>query len=254
MRIALISDVHGNRWALDAVLDHIAGRRVKAIWNLGDILSGPLEPAATADMLIPLGLPTIAGNHERQLLACAERAGGPSDRFAFAHTQPHHRAWLSGLPETLTPRPDMLLCHGSPRSDVEPLLETVELDGQRPASRDEVEQRTAGAAVRVIACGHTHVPRVVQTSDGRLIVNPGSVGLQAYDSDHPTATGQAVVYYVDNGSPHASYAILDEVDGGWEVSFHRVVYDWAAAAACAERNGRPEWAYALRTGFALRAS
>ena len=44
MRVALISDIHGNRWALAAVLDHIAGQRVDQIWNLGDILSGPLEP------------------------------------------------------------------------------------------------------------------------------------------------------------------------------------------------------------------
>jgi predicted phosphodiesterase len=255
VRVALISDIHGNRWALDAVLDHIAGRRVTAIWNLGDILSGPLEPAATADLLMPLELPTIRGNHERQLLDCAEQPGGLSDRYAFDHTQPHHRAWLHGLPQALTPRPDVLLCHGSPRSDLEPLLETVELDGQRPATRTEVEQRTVGAAARLIACGHTHVPRMVHTGDGCLVVNPGSVGLPAYESDHPMASPQQpAVYYVDNGSPHASYAILDEVDGGWDVSFHRVVYDWNAAAACAERNGRPEWAYALRTGFALRAA
>jgi hypothetical protein len=86
-----------------------------------------------------------------------------------------------------------------------------------------------------------------------VLVNPGSVGLQAYESDHPLAPPeQPTVYYVDSGSPHASYAIVDEVDGGWEVSFHRVAYDWESAAKCAERNGRPEWAYALRTGFALR--
>src|SRR5262245_29160 len=109
MRVALLSDIHGNRWALDAVLDHLAGQRVDAIWNLGDILSGPLKPAATADLLIPLGLPTIRGNHERQLLACAERPGGPSDQFAFEHTEPHHREWLRGLPDTLAPRPDALL-------------------------------------------------------------------------------------------------------------------------------------------------
>jgi hypothetical protein len=62
------------------------------------------------------------------------------------------------------------------------------------------------------------------------------------------------VYYVDNGSPHASYAIVEDGGAdGWDVRFHRVRYDWEAAAVCAARNGRPEWAYALRTGFALRA-
>jgi predicted phosphodiesterase len=254
MRVALISDIHGNRWALGAVLEHIAGQRVDAIWNLGDILSGPLEPAATAEMLIPLALPTIRGNHERQLLGCAERPGGPSDQFAFERTDPHHHAWLRGLPAEARPRADVLLCHGSPRGDLEPLLETIELEGQRPASLAEVEDRVAAAAARLVACGHTHVPRLVRTPGGCTIVNPGSVGLPAYDSDHPLAgSGGPALYYVENGSPHASYAIVEQVDGGWDASFHRVRYDWAAAGACAERNGRPEWAHALRTGFALRA-
>ena len=271
MRIALVSDIHGNRWALDAVLDDIAGRRVDAIWNLGDILSGPLAPAATAEILIPLALPTIRGNHERQLLACGERAGGPSDQFAFEHTEPHQRAWLEALPVALAPRDDIRMCHGSPRLDVETLLETVEGADQRPARLAEVEDRLGDCRARLIVCGHTHVARAVRTTDGRTIVNPGSVGLQAYDSEHPAATAACPLYYVDNGCPHASYAIIDDrglppggsaaegrrglidkVDRGWDVSFHRVAYDWDAAAQVAERNGRPEWAHALRTGFALR--
>ena len=254
MRIALISDIHGNRWALAAVLDHIARQRVDAIWNLGDILSGPLEPAATADLLAPLALPTIRGNCERGLLACAERPGAPSDQFAFTHTEPRHRDWLRGLPATLAPRADVLLCHGTPRSDLEPMLETVELDGPRPATLAEVEARAAAAPARLIACGHTHVPRLVRTAGGCTIVNPGSVGLPAYEDDHPLAPPeQPAVYYVDNGSPHASYAIAEDTVPGWEISFHRIAYDWESAAACADRNGRPEWAHALRTGFALRA-
>ncbi|HET9625904.1 MAG TPA: metallophosphoesterase family protein [Kofleriaceae bacterium] len=249
MRVALISDIHGNRWALEAVLDHIVGQRVDAIWNLGDILSGPLAPAATAELLMPLALPTIAGNHERQLLACGERAGGASDQHAFEHTEPHHRAWLRALPAIAEPHAGVMLCHGTPGSDVIPLLETVAGSEQRPASRAEIDERVAGTTARLIACGHTHVARLVRTSDGRTIVNPGSVGLPAYDSDFDQA-----VYYVDNGSPHASYAIVEPRDDhAWDASFHRVAYDWEAAAACAERNRRPEWAYALRTGFALRA-
>jgi predicted phosphodiesterase len=259
MRIALVSDIHGNRWALDAVLDDIAGRRVDAIWNLGDILSGPLTPAATAEILIPLALPTIRGNHERQLLACADRPGGPSDQFAFDHTEPHHRDWVHALPATLAPRDDVRLCHGTLTSDLELLLETVVYqgsegpDGQRPASHAEVEARVAGEPARLIACGHTHVPRLVQTRDGRVIVNPGSVGLPAYETPHPLAPpDRPAVYYVENGSPHASYAIVDQIDHGWDVSFHRVGYDWESAALCADRNRRPDWAHALRTGFALR--
>ena len=251
MRVALISDIHGNRWALEAVLEHIAGERVDAIWNLGDILSGPLEPAATADLLIPLQLPTIRANCERGLLDCGHAPGGLSDQFAFDHTDVAHRTWLAGLPATLSPRPDVLLCHGTPQSDCEPLLETLEPDRDVPraAYAVEIAARVAGTSARLVACGHTHMPRLMQT-DGRTLVNAGSVGLPAYDDPHPHAAGS---YYVETGSPHASYAIVEETAAGWDVMFHRVAYDWEAAAIVAARNGRPEWAHALRTGFALRA-
>jgi len=251
MRIALISDIHGNRWALDAVLEHIDRQRIDAIWNLGDILSGPLEPAATADMLLPLALPTIRGNCERGLLGCAASPRGLSDQFGFDHTEPHHRDWLAGLPATLAPRADVLLCHGTPRSDTEPMLETIELDGPRPARHPEIAERAAGTSARLIACGHTHVPRLMRTAGDCTIVNPGSVGLQAYDDPNPLAEEPAL-YYIETGSPHASYAIVEDTGAGWDVAFHRVAYDWEAAAACAARNHRPEWAHALRTGFALR--
>ena len=66
MKLAVISDIHGNLPALDAVLADIAAHRVEQIVNLGDILSGPLWAADTADRLMALALPTIAGNHERQ--------------------------------------------------------------------------------------------------------------------------------------------------------------------------------------------
>ena len=123
MKIALLSDIHGNRWALEEVLAHAARQRVDAVWNLGDILSGPLDAAGTAELLMARDLPTLAGNHERQLLDCAGGGGSglPSDEHAFHTTTAAHHAWLRALPSLLRPRPDVLLCHGTPGSDVEPL-------------------------------------------------------------------------------------------------------------------------------------
>lgn len=256
MKIALVSDIHGNRWALEEVLAHAAAQRVDVVWNLGDILSGPLDAAGTADRLMAMDLLTIAGNHERQLLDCGGGGGGglPSDEHAFRTTTAAHHAWLRGLPATARPRPDVLLCHGTPASDLAPLAETHERGrGMRMATRDECAARVAAAEpARLIACGHTHVPRVMQVSEDVLVVNPGSVGLQGFDYHDDGET-----YYLDNGTPHASYAIVEEVRAGgalrWQASLHRVPYDWAAAAALADENARPEWAHALRTGFALRA-
>src|SRR5690606_11960755 len=67
VRLAVISDVHGNLHALDAGLDEIAGQRVDATLALGDFLSGPFDPVGVADRLFGLGLPSVRGNHDRYL-------------------------------------------------------------------------------------------------------------------------------------------------------------------------------------------
>ena len=82
-RIAVVSDIHGNLPALDAVIADALTQGCDRFINLGDSLSGPLWPAETADRLIALDWPTIAGNHERQLLGKRERMG-TSDAFAAA--------------------------------------------------------------------------------------------------------------------------------------------------------------------------
>ena len=68
MKVAVISDIHGNRLALEAVLDDIRRQKVDAIFNLGDLLSGPLEPNWVADILMDLDIPTVRGNHDRALI------------------------------------------------------------------------------------------------------------------------------------------------------------------------------------------
>jgi predicted phosphodiesterase len=76
MLFAAISDIHGNSAALDAVLADIARRGVERVVNLGDALSGPLDPAGTADRLLALDLPTVAGNHDRTLIDRPPRRRG----------------------------------------------------------------------------------------------------------------------------------------------------------------------------------
>lgn len=257
MKLAAISDIHGNLPALEAVLADIAGAGVDLTVNLGDILSGPLWVAETAERLMALDLPTISGNHERQLLTLPRERMGASDAHAAAQLDDRRRAWLAWLPKTLRLSDEVLCCHGTPDSDLVYFLETVTPDyagpgtsGLRAATQAEAGQR-AGAAMRgvphaVILCGHTHVPRVMRLADGRLVVNPGSVGLQAYDDMHPHP------HVVENGSPHARYAVLSRLDAGWQVELRSVPYDTEPAARLADSRQRPDWADALRSGFVGR--
>jgi len=242
VRIAAISDIHGNIAALDAVLADAAARQVDQIVNLGDICSGGLFPRETADRLMPLGLPTIRGNHERQLLEQRPERMGLSDRHAAEQLRPDQLAWLAALPATLRLNDDIMLVHGTPANDLDYFLETVTESGMRPATPAEVRQRAGDVDAAVILCGHTHLQRVVTLDGGPMIVNPGSVGLQAYNDTHPHP------HVAESGSPHARYAILVEQDGGWGVDLLAVDYDWDQAACDADAHGRADWARTLRTG------
>lgn len=242
MRVAILSDIHGNIAALDAVLADVERRGADAIVNLGDILSGPLFPCETADRLMALDLPTIRGNHERQLLTLHQDRMGASDRYTDSVLQPRHRDWIAALPESLWLADDVLMVHGAPGEDLCYWLETVEPAGLRAATADEVESRAGGVAAPLILCGHTHIPRIHRRPDGGMIVNPGSVGLPAYADDHP------VPHKVETGAPHARYAIVDRTADGWRAEPIAIPYDWEAAARAADAREHADWAMALRTG------
>ncbi len=253
MRIAILSDIHGNLPALDAVLAEVAALGVDMTLNLGDIASGPLWPAETIERLMPLNLPTIAGNHERQLLTLPRERMGPSDAHAAGCLGDAHRAWLAALPATRWLDDEVFCCHGTPGSDLVYLMETVMPDqqaggapGLRMASAAELAERLGELRPRLLLCGHTHVPRTMRCGE-TVIVNPGSVGLQAYDDAHP------FVHRVETGSPHARWALAErDARGQWHVQHRLTPYDWDAAAAQADRHHRGDWADALRTGFVGR--
>ena len=245
MRIALLSDIHGNLPALEAVVADLRARGVDTIVNLGDILSGPLLPLETARYLMAQDWPTIAGNHERQLLAItAAKPGGASDRFARECLGEAELDWLRALPATLRLNDEVFLCHGTPRRDIEYFLDSQVGERLVLASAEEVTERLAEERSELVCCGHTHIPRVLRSARGQWLVNPGSVGLQAWDDDHPEP------HVAEMGSPDARYAIVEKTVQGWRVTSISVPYDHEAAARIAVRNGREDWARWLRTGYA----
>ena len=268
-RIAIVSDIHGNLPALEAVWTEIERAAPALVVNLGDIASGPLWPLETVQWLMaheaaePARWRTIAGNHERQALADDVARMGASDAYAARALAAPERAWLAALPATQWLLDDVLLCHGTPASDLVYFMESVTpgcgTDGQRgmrAATPAELGDRAAqtppgdtrpGLAASLILCGHTHVPRAMSLPGGPLIVNPGSVGLQAYDDVHP------LPHVIENGSPDARWALVErDRRGAWHVQLRTTPYDWTSAATRAQANGRGDWADALASGFVGR--
>lgn len=247
MRIAFVSDMHGNLPALQAVVADIARRGVDRVINLGDSLSGPLLPEETAQFLMAQDWLHLGGNHERQLLDRPIERMSAADAHARARLGARSLEWIAAQRPTHRLGDEIYLCHASPRCDLEYLLETVTPQGIRLASAAEIADRRGHTPARLIACGHSHVPRALRAPDGCLLLNPGSVGLPGFDDAHPHR------HWVDNGSPDARYAITERNrDGLWCAELLAVPYDHQAMAALAHANGQDDWAVPLATGYALR--
>lgn len=245
MRFAAIADVHGNCPALEAVLADIAALGIRDVVNLGDHVSGPLEAARTADLLIARDFPSVRGDQDRTLVELWQ--AGTSRRGDFLQLERRHFEWMAGQPSTLRYREQVLLCHGSPQDDAAFWLDHVFDDGSvRPASIEAIEAVAADIDVELILCAHTHIPRVVRLRDGRMVVNPGSVGLPGYDGKAP------VPYVVEVGTPQACYAILDRSRAGWSATIRYVPYDSGPMAELARARGMPVWANAIATGWVGR--
>jgi diadenosine tetraphosphatase ApaH/serine/threonine PP2A family protein phosphatase len=244
MRFAAIADVHGNHLALAAVVDDIRARGIGDIVNLGDMASGALDPRRTMDALMALDAVHVLGNHDRYLIDRPVESMGSWDRPAHAELDARHLDWLRTIPASLVFRERVYLCHATPASDEVYWLETVLPDGTvRLAGLPQIEEAAQGIEQELMLCGHSHLARAVRLSDGRLIVNPGSVGCPGYRDIHPFP------HVVEAGTPHARYAILEDTRGSWQVSFHHVSYDHMSMAELARRNGKPELAAALATGW-----
>jgi len=241
MHVAVLSDIHGNARALDAVAADIERREIDQVVNLGDCVYGPFDPRLVMERLMSEDIATVRGNEDRILADVA--AGRPASRtatFTVERLAADHLDWLSRLSSTRVEH-GMLLIHGTPSDDTTYLLCVVRHGRLAERPKDEIDGLLSRCVERIILCGHDHTSRVVRLPDGRMIINPGSVGCPAYVDDAPP-------HVVEAGTPHARYAIV-RVGETIDVEAIRVSYDWDGAAREVGQSGFPDWAYALRTGW-----
>jgi diadenosine tetraphosphatase ApaH/serine/threonine PP2A family protein phosphatase len=230
VRVAVVSDIHANLVALDAVLAD-AGH-VDAVWHLGDVVGYGPDPDGVVARLAEIGATGVAGNHDRAATGALDIDWFNDDaRAAIVWTQ--HRiaaataTWLAALPDTRT-EAGILLVHGSPRDPTWEYILTAAI------ARESFEH----LATPLGLYGHTHLPMawtlrgsrvgsilpddapvLALAGSDRVLVNPGSVG-QPRDGD-----------------PRAGWLELD-TDAG-EARWHRVTYDIAAVQAEMRAAGLP---------------
>jgi diadenosine tetraphosphatase ApaH/serine/threonine PP2A family protein phosphatase len=229
MRIAVLSDIHANIVALDAVLAAVG--RVDGIWQLGDVVGYGPEPDAVVARLREVGAVGVRGNHDAAACGGSEIDWfNPEARRAMEWTRraisPASVAWLSSLPERATIE-GCDLVHGSPR---EPLWEYIT---SVPVARANLALLESPIGLH----GHTHIPVAFVDDDGRVdVVGPGrESGLEL--RGRPALVNPGSVGQPRDGDPDASYMILDP--GAGSVTWHRVRYDVAAVQDSMRAAGLP---------------
>jgi predicted phosphodiesterase len=191
LKIAILSDLHSNGEALDAVVRQLAARRVDRVYHLGDLVGYNAEPEKCVQWAIDHAAGGILGNHDA--VACG-KAGGEffnaparvAAQWSAEHLSSRSREYLKSLPDRLVVEKELLMVHGAP-SDPDRYLFTLD------DAVEELDTLTEDPGVRVVFFGHTHVPAaIVRRRDGSTVsvspreyrlkegetalLNPGSVG------------------------------------------------------------------------------
>ncbi len=237
-RIALLSDVHGNLPALEAVLDDAAHRGTKGWWYCGDFLGYAPFPNEVVQKLREVEAMNVIGNYDLKVLAFRQKQESwkgkktPEKYVAFQwnheHLSPETKAYLESLPQQVRVQVDgftALLVHGSPDSVEE------HLGSGTPETR--FEELAAAAKVDLIACGHSHEAFAKKVKE-TWFVNPGSVGRP------------------EGGDARAAYAVLEFTGGELKVDHRRVAYDIESVVRAIRAAGLPDsFADVLRQGRSI---
>jgi diadenosine tetraphosphatase ApaH/serine/threonine PP2A family protein phosphatase len=261
MKIAVMSCIHGNYEALNAVLSDIDLHGVDQIYCLGDLVGYGPHPNAVVEMIRSLDIPTVQGCWDEDMIdglnACecsypsilAEKRGKVAHEWTEKTITPETREFLAQLP--MTRRVDNLaFVHGSPNSQHEYLLPEVDAF--------TAMERVLSTGADVLFCGHTHVPYVRDLADGQIQVQVkhgnGPIAAQTHSTALKRIINAGSVGEPRHGRPNATYVIYDRESQG--VMLREVEYDYQKTCAAIVAKGLPKifaWRLAQGLEYAERA-
>jgi diadenosine tetraphosphatase ApaH/serine/threonine PP2A family protein phosphatase len=249
MQLALMSDIHANVQALDACLAHARGHGVERFAFLGDLVGYGADPVAVVERVQGLSADNalvVKGNHDALAVAPPAHIQTVGDRTAaWTHHQlsQQHRGWLDQLPMVLQ-YDQLLLVHASVDQP-----ERWHYLYEKPAVNASLNSASAWPGVRYVFGGHVHLQTLFHRDPGaRLQQFTPKPGVAVALGRHPQWLGTVgSVGQPRDGKPLAMYAVVDTERH--QLTFYRVPYDHAAAAAAIGRAGLPAFfAERLATG------
>ena len=219
MRIAVLSDIHANLPALEAVASDLPV--VDEVWVLGDTVGYGPQPNEVVATLQAMGARSVLGNHDGAAIGTVDaNQFNPDAKRAIEWTaevvDANARAYFGALPE-IRRDAELTAVHGSPR---DPIWEYITGPGIAAANLEHFE-------TRLCLFGHTHVPVVYRFVDGAVEATPGMPGDRLHFDGARSMINPGSVGQPRDGLPDAAYALLDtDGDGGADsVEFRRVRYD-----------------------------
>jgi diadenosine tetraphosphatase ApaH/serine/threonine PP2A family protein phosphatase len=260
VKIAVMSCIHGNYAALDAVLLDIDQQKAEKIFCVGDLVGYGPHPNAVVAQIRSLDIPTCAGCWDEDIVeglnACdcsypsllAEKRGQQAHDWTNKQITPENREFLAKLPHSLK-EGNLAFVHGSPHSNHEYLL--PELDAFVAL------ERVISTGADILFCGHTHVPYVRTLDGGQLNVRFGrgdAVEEISFKTPLKRIVNVGSVGEPRHGRPNATYVIYDTENQ--EIKLREVAYNYQQTCAAIIEKGLPAifaWRLAQGLEYAERA-
>ena len=242
MRIAIISDIHGNSVALDAVLSALQEEQVDRTVCLGDVATDGPQPSEVIANLRTLNTPVVMGNMDAWLLnphpypgnSRNARCGNEIRSWDVGRLSSSDLSYVHAFQTTIKMSLDKtveLLCyHGSPQSNVEGISSAT--------SDEDLERLLSGCRTTLLAGGHTHT-QMLRRHSGTTIINPGSVGAPPVQDGH------------DSRSAWAEYGVVCLESGNLGIEFRRIPVDLNLLIQSARESGMPHADWWLHSRYGL---